>query len=74
MRAAQVEYVLEYRHDGQLWGLNFFAVDDEDAERKVESLRATLVLNGRLIGRGDTLEEAAEEAARTEAATFFRRI
>jgi hypothetical protein len=74
MRDANSEYVLHYTHAGQTWGLQFFAVDDEDARLKVESLRNTLTLKGRLLGRGDTLEEAAQEAAANIAADLSSRL
>jgi len=50
---AQTEYLAEYRHGGSLWGLNFFAVDDADAARKLESIKQNLVLLGPLAGRVD---------------------
>jgi len=74
MTEANTEYVLHYRHGGQVWTLNFFAVDDEDAERKIQSVRASLELKGRLLGRGDTLEEAAQAAAQCEAGELMRRL
>lgn len=45
---AQSEYCLEYEHEGGKWALNFFAVDDEDAQKKVESIKQSLRLLGRL--------------------------
>lgn len=74
MSEANTEYCLQYRHGGKLWALNFFAVDDADAARKVQSLRESLELLGPLMGRGDTLEEAAQAAATTEAASLLRRV
>lgn len=74
MTEAKTEYVLHYRHGGQVWAFNPFAVDDEDAERKVERVRATLELKGRLIGRAVTLEEAAQAAAQGEADQLIRRL
>lgn len=62
---AQTEYVLEYRHGGHAWATHFFAVDDADAQAKVESVRESLVLKGRLMGRGDTLDAAWQAAAKT---------
>lgn len=47
---AQTFYALEYEHDGSKWALNFYAVDDEDAQAKVESLKKSLVLLGRSEG------------------------
>lgn len=43
---AQTLYALEYQHNGSKWALNFYAVDDEDAQKKVESLKESLVLLG----------------------------
>ena len=48
---AQTEFCLEYQHDGSTWGLDFFAVDLEDAIAKVESIKRSLVLLGRLSAR-----------------------
>lgn len=45
---ATTEYCLEYMHNGTKWCLNFFAEDEEDAAKKVLSLRESLVLLGRL--------------------------
>lgn len=74
MSVANTEYVLHYRHAGHLWAMNFFAADDADAETKVESLRATLELKGRLLGGGATLEDAAQAAAATQASEVLRRL
>ena len=74
MESANIEYVLHYSHDGHRWAVNFFACDDEDAERKTASLRLTLELKGRLMGVGGTKEEAAQEAAQTAANDIIRRI
>lgn len=71
---ANTEYVLHYRHKGQVWALNFFAIDDVDAEHKIQSLRTTLELKGRLLGRGDTLEEAAQAAAQSDATELVTRL
>ena len=70
---ASYEYVLQYRHGGHPWAVNIFAVDDADAAQKVESLKATLELKGRLIGSGETLEQAAECAARAITEDALRR-
>lgn len=43
---AQTEYACEYLHHDQKWCLNFFAVDDEDAAEKVESIKQSLVIVG----------------------------
>ena len=71
---AQLEYVLHYQHGGQTWATSFFAVDDADAAQKVESLKGTLELKGRLLGTGgSTLDEAAESAAQAQTANVLRR-
>lgn len=48
---AQTEYGAEYVHDGEKWGLNFYATDDADAAAKLESIKASLVLLGRVNER-----------------------
>ena len=45
---AQTEYCGEFTHNGSKWCLNFFAVDDADAEAKVQSIRQSMVVLGRL--------------------------
>lgn len=45
---AHTEYCAEYTHDGARWALNFFAADDADAERKLQSIKQSLILGGRL--------------------------
>lgn len=45
---AQTEYCAEYEHDGGRWALNFFAIDDEDAKKKIESIKQSLNFCGRL--------------------------
>lgn len=47
---AQTLYALEYEHGGTKWALNFYAVDDEDAQAKVESLKKSLIILGRSEG------------------------
>lgn len=59
---AQTEFCAEYTHNGSAWGLNFFAVDQEDAALKIESIRESLRMLGQLMGRGATLAEAMGEA------------
>ena len=48
---AVIEYCLEYTHNGSTWGMTFFAENDEDAEKKAESMRSSLSLLGRLDER-----------------------
>ena len=45
---AQTEYAAEYTHQGRRWALNFFAVDDDDAKKKLESIRTSATLAGRI--------------------------
>ncbi len=45
------EYGAEYSHRGTRWAMNFFAEDDDDAANKVESIRASLRLYGRIVER-----------------------
>lgn len=45
---AQTEYCAEYEHEGGSWCLNFFAVDEEDALKKIESIKNSLKFNGQL--------------------------
>lgn len=42
----QTEFVGEYMHHGKKWGLNFFAVDNEDAVEKLKSIKSSLVILG----------------------------
>jgi regulator of PEP synthase PpsR (kinase-PPPase family) len=49
MNEADKSYALEYQHDGQVWALNFYAVDEDDAQAKLHSLRASVVLLGRTV-------------------------
>lgn len=62
---ARTEYCLEFDHDGCLWGLNFHAVDYEDAVAKVESVKRSLRLLGPLAFscKVDNLAEGLEKAA-----------
>lgn len=43
---AQTQYACEYMHQGRKWALNFFAVDDEDAALKLESIKSSLIVLG----------------------------
>lgn len=45
---ATTEYCLEYEHNEQKWAMSFFAEDWHDAEKKVENIKASLVLLGEL--------------------------
>lgn len=48
---AQTEYAAEYTHRGCRWALNFFAIDDEDARKKLESIQRSAVLLGAIAAR-----------------------
>lgn len=43
---AQTPYPVEYLHNGSRWALTIYAVDDEDAAAKIQSLRASAQLAG----------------------------
>lgn len=43
---AQTEYAAEYTHRGSRWALNFFAIDEEDAKKKLESIQSSVRLLG----------------------------
>lgn len=47
---AQTLYALEYEHDGLKWALNFYAVDGNDAQKKVKSIKQSLKLLGPSAG------------------------
>jgi len=48
---AKTEFCLEYTHNKVKWALDFFAESWEDAEIKVENIKNSLVLLGRLEER-----------------------
>jgi hypothetical protein len=48
---AQTEYVAEYTRRGSRWALNFFAIDDDDAKKKLESIRSSTALLGPVAER-----------------------
>lgn len=45
---AKTEYCAEYSHAGAAWALNIFAENEEDASKKIESIKSSLVLLGEL--------------------------
>lgn len=49
MENMDVEFCAEYFHGGKRWGLNFFASDEEDAIKKIDSIKSSLLLSGQLI-------------------------
>lgn len=55
------EYAAEYQHGGSTWALNFFARDSEDAEAKMNSIRASAVLLGEIVGTVDCDSTAPDE-------------
>lgn len=50
MEEASNEYAAEYQHGGSTWALNYFARDSEDAVAKMNSIRASAVLLGKIEG------------------------
>jgi hypothetical protein len=48
---AQTEYAAEYSHRGCRWGLNFFAIDDADAQKRLESIQQSAELLGVVAAR-----------------------
>ncbi|WP_131421501.1 hypothetical protein [Comamonas thiooxydans] len=46
---AQTPYPVEFTHNGSKWCLTIYAIDDEDAEAKVQSLRNSATLIGGAI-------------------------
>ncbi|MBB4219397.1 hypothetical protein [Variovorax guangxiensis] len=48
---AQTEYAAEHTHRGSRWALNFFAIDDEDAKKKLESIRSSSEPLGHVAAR-----------------------
>ena len=59
--SAQTEYCAEYSHGGSRWGLNFYAIDDEDAAKKLDSIKNGVVLLGPLAQRITWPLEALED-------------
>lgn len=45
---AQTEYCGEFLHNGVKWALNFYAVDEDDAIAKAQSIRDGFTLLGEL--------------------------
>lgn len=43
---AQTPFPVEFLHNGGRWALTIYAVDEEDAQKKVESLRQSATLIG----------------------------
>ena len=46
MKNAELECIAEYEHNGKKWALDFYAESPEDAQAKIESIRACAVLLG----------------------------
>ena len=42
------EYCGEYLHNGKIWALNIFADDDQDARKRLASIRDSFVILGEL--------------------------
>lgn len=43
---AQTEYACEYMHNGSKWCTSFFAIDDQDAAMKLQSIKDSLEVVG----------------------------
>ena len=43
------EYTFSYRHGGKTWSLNYFADDLDDAQRKLQSIKANATFEGELV-------------------------
>lgn len=43
---AQTPYPVEFMHNGGKWCLTIYAIDDADAEAKIQSLKESAVLAG----------------------------
>ena len=48
---AQTKYAAECTHRGHRWALNFLAIDDEDAKKKLHSIRSSTELLGPIAER-----------------------
>lgn len=47
-----LRYLCEFEHDGEQYSFEIWAKDNEDAERRVASLRASSVLMGQVYETG----------------------
>lgn len=42
-------YSFSYRHNGKDWSLNYFADDEEDAKRKLQSIKSNANFDGEIV-------------------------
>lgn len=42
-------YSFSYRHNGKDWSLNYFADNEEDAKRKLQSIKSNANFDGEII-------------------------
>lgn len=42
-------YSFSYRHNGKDWSLNYFADNEEDAKRKLQSIKSNANLDGEVV-------------------------
>lgn len=47
-----LRYLCEFEHDGEQYGFEIWATDNEDAERRLSSLRSGAVLMGQVYETG----------------------
>ena len=43
------KYDLTFDYDGESWGLELWAKDDKDAESKLEALKKTIRIEGKIL-------------------------
>jgi len=42
-------YSFSYRHNGKDWSLNYFADNEEDAKRKLQSIKSNANFDGEIV-------------------------
>ena len=42
-------YSFSYRHNGKIWALNYFADNEEDAKRKLQSIKNNATFDGEIV-------------------------
>lgn len=47
------KYALTFDYDGKSWGLELWAKDDKDADRKLEAIKKTVRIEGKILGEED---------------------
>lgn len=43
------EYTFQYRHNGKEWSLNYYADNWDDAQKKLQSIKANATFEGELV-------------------------